>query len=486
MTTTLSLAAGVLPELERLSAGHYIDGQWTPSESDARIDVYSPATEEIVGSIPAGTAGDADRAVTAARRAFAEWSATPREKRLGYLKAITEALNERREELAQVMSLEIGSPIQLSRNMQALLPSVTFQVATELLTDYEFEYQLNGVNIVREPIGVVGGIVPWNFPLHQVALKVAPAIASGCTIVIKSTEVAPLSAVLFADILDKAGLPRGVFNLVHGTGLEVGEAIASHPEVDMVSFTGSTRAGRRVSELASATIKKVALELGGKSANVILDGADLEKAVTAGILDCYTNAGQACNAQTRMLVPRALLGQAEEIAAKVAGGQVVGDPADENTTVGPVVSATQRDRVRQLINQGVREGARLVAGGAEQPAGLDTGFYVRPTVFSDVKHDMTIAREEIFGPVLSILPYDTVEEAVHIANDTVYGLSGAVWGPQDEAVEVAKQIRSGQVFVNGADYNFHAPFGGYKQSGNGREWGVFGLEEYLEVKALLV
>lgn len=473
-------------DLVRLSQYQYIDGEWTESESSERIDVIDPATEQKIGSVPAGTAGDIDRAVTAARAAFDPWSKSSREERLRYLTTIREALETRRDELARVMSAEMGSPYQLSLNMQALLPFVTFQVAEGLLADYEFEYDLNGVNIVREPIGVVGGIVPWNFPLHQIALKVAPAIAAGCTIVIKSSEVAPLSAVLFADILDKAGLPKGVFNLVHGAGPEAGEALAAHPEVDMVSFTGSTRAGRRVTEVAAETVKKVALELGGKSPTVILDGADLEKAVTAGLTDCFTNSGQACNAQTRMLVPRSQLKQAEEIAKRAAAGHVVGRPFDEGTSLGPVVTDQQRARVREFITKGIDEGARVLTGGAEAPAELSEGYFIQPTVFSDVAPDMTIAREEIFGPVLSILPYDTEEEAIRIANDTVYGLSGGVWGPQERAVEVAKQIRSGQVFVNGADYNFQAPFGGYKQSGNGREWGQFGLEEYLEVKAVLV
>jgi acyl-CoA reductase-like NAD-dependent aldehyde dehydrogenase len=354
-----------------------------------------------------------------------------------------------------------------------------------LLPTYPFEEEIGSSLIVREPIGVVGAITPWNYPLHQVVAKVAPALGAGCTIVLKPSEVAPLSAVLFAEIIDEAGLPPGVFNLVLGTGPVVGEAIAAHPDVDMVSFTGSTRAGRRVSELAAGTIKRVALELGGKSANVILPDADLEKAVKVGIANCFINGGQTCTAQTRMLVDRAHYEQALELARQVAEGYTVGSPDDESTRIGPMVSAAQRERVRGYIEKGIAEGARVVTGGAEPPEGLDHGYYVRPTVFADVAPTMTIAQEEIFGPVLSVIPYDDEDDALRIANDSPYGLSGAVWaGEPERALAFAKRMRTGQVEVNGGRFNPMAPFGGYKQSGNGRELGRFGLEEFLEVKSL--
>jgi acyl-CoA reductase-like NAD-dependent aldehyde dehydrogenase len=339
--------------------------------------------------------------------------------------------------------------------------------------------------IVREPIGVVGAITPWNYPLHQIAAKVAPALAAGCTVVLKPSEVAPLNAFVLAEVFDEVGLPAGVFNLVTGLGPVVGEAIAAHRDVDMVSFTGSTRAGRRVAEVAAATVKRVALELGGKSANVILSGADLDKAVPDGVNKCYMNSGQTCSALTRMLVPRDKLAEVEALATEAAEGWTAGDPFDKATRLGPLISAVQRDRVRGYIQRGEDEGARLLTGGAEAPDGLDHGFFVRPTVFSDVTRDMTIAREEIFGPVLSIIPYDTEEEAIDIANDTDYGLAGGVWAEDaDHANRVARKLRTGQVEVNGGGFNPNAPFGGYKQSGNGREYGNFGFEEFLEVKSL--
>jgi aldehyde dehydrogenase (NAD+) len=465
---------------------HYINGQWVDGSSGQLIEVINPATEAVAGSVPAGTAAEVDTAVRAARAAFDGWAATSPEVRGKYLTAIVEGLKAREAEIAEVTSLEMGSPTAMATRVQAMLPVMSFQVVADLLPKYEFESDLNGSTIVREPVGVVGAITPWNYPLHQVAAKVAPALAAGCTVVVKPSEMAPLSTVILAEVIDAAGLPAGVFNLVQGTGPEVGEAIAAHPEVDMVSFTGSTRAGRRVSELAAQTIKRVALELGGKSANIILDDADLEQAVTAGVGACYANSGQTCSALTRMLVPRAKLAEAEAIAKRVADGYTTGDPFAEGTKLGPLVSATQRERVRDYIEKGVAEGATLVTGGAEAPDGLATGYYVKPTVFSNVTPDMTIAKEEIFGPVLSILAYDTEDEAVEIANDSVYGLGGGVWsGDKDHAREVAKRMRTGQVSINGGSFNPLAPFGGYKQSGNGREWGPFGFEEYLEVKALL-
>jgi acyl-CoA reductase-like NAD-dependent aldehyde dehydrogenase len=388
-------------------------------------------------------------------------------------------------ELAELIASEVGMPIRLAGPIQVGLPTMVMGTYAQLLADFPFEEQVGHSLVVREPVGVVGCITPWNYPLHQVVAKVAPALAAGCTVVLKPSEVAPFSAFVLAEIAAEAGLPPGVLNIVTGTGPVVGEALVSHPDVDMVSFTGSTRAGRRVSELAAATVKRVALELGGKSANVILDDADLDRAVSTGVVNCYLNSGQTCTAWTRMLVPRDRLAEAEEIAAAKARTYRLGDPLAEETNLGPLASAAQRERVRGYIEQGLAEGAKLVTGGSEPPEGLETGYFVRPTVFSEVRPDMTIAQEEIFGPVLSIIPYDTEEEAVAIANGTIYGLAGAVWSDDPErARKVARQLRTGQVDVNGAGFNPLAPFGGYKQSGNGRELGRYGLEEYLEVKSL--
>ncbi len=463
----------------------YIDGSWVPSTGTGTIDVINPATEEVVGQVADGTAEDVNHAVAAARRAFETWSQTSVDERVKFLTRIQEGLAARQEEMARTILTEMGAPLKFATQVQAGLPLAVLGSVAQLLPSYPFEEELGNSLVVREPIGVVGAITPWNYPLHQVVAKVAPALGAGCTIVLKPSEIAPLSARLFAEIIDEAGLPPGVFNLVNGTGPVVGEAIAAHPEIDMVSFTGSTRAGRRVSELASGTIKRVALELGGKSANVILPDADLEKAVKVGIANCFINGGQTCTAQTRMLVDRARYDEALEVARKVAEGYTVGDPNDETTRVGPLVSAAQRDRVRGYIEKGVSEGARVVTGGADAPAGLDRGYYVRPTIFADVAPDMTIAQEEIFGPVLSVIPYDDEDDALRIANDSSYGLSGAVWAGDDEkALAFAKRMRTGQVEVNGGRFNPMAPFGGYKQSGNGRELGRFGLEEFLEVKSL--
>jgi len=463
----------------------YIDGAWVPSTGTGTIDVTNSTTEEVMGSIPDGTPEDVDRAVKAARAAFPGWAATSREERGKYLQRITEGLQARMTEIASTVAGEVGMPLNLSMMIQAGLPTMTFGSMAEVVDSFAFEEQIGSSLVVREPVGVVGAITPWNYPLHQIAAKVAPALAAGCTVVLKPSEVAPLNAFILAEIIDEVGLPQGVFNLVAGVGPVVGEAIAAHPDVDMVSFTGSTRAGRRVSELASATVKRVALELGGKSPNVILDDADLERAVADGVGKCYLNSGQTCSALTRMLVPRSKLAEAEAIAVKAAEAYTPGDPFTEGTRLGPLVSAVQRERVRNYINKGVEEGARLLTGGAEAPEGLDKGYFVRPTVFSDVRSDMTIAQEEIFGPVLAILPYDTEDEAVEIANDTIYGLAGGVWsGDPERAKAVARRLRTGQVEVNGGSFNPMAPFGGYKQSGHGRELGKFGLEEYLEVKSL--
>jgi acyl-CoA reductase-like NAD-dependent aldehyde dehydrogenase len=464
---------------------HYIDGSWVPSTGTGTIDVINPATEEVVGQVADGTAEDVNRAVAAARAAFPTWSTTSVDERAKFITRIQEGLTARHDEMARTIVAEMGSPLKFATQAQAGLPIVVLGSIATLLPTYPFEEEIGSSLIVREPIGVVGAITPWNYPLHQVVAKVAPALGAGCTIVLKPSEVAPLSAVLFAEIIDEAGLPPGVFNLVLGTGPVVGEAIAAHPDVDMVSFTGSTRAGRRVSELAAGTIKRVALELGGKSANVILPDADLEKAVKVGIANCFINGGQTCTAQTRMLVDRAHYEQALDLARQVAEGYTVGSPDDESTRIGPMVSAAQRERVRGYIEKGIAEGARVVTGGAEPPEGLDHGYYVRPTVFADVAPTMTIAQEEIFGPVLSVIPYDDEDDALRIANDSPYGLSGAVWaGEPEHALAFAKRMRTGQVEVNGGRFNPMAPFGGYKQSGNGRELGRFGLEEFLEVKSL--
>ncbi|MGE2717856.1 aldehyde dehydrogenase family protein [Mycolicibacterium litorale] len=463
---------------------HYIGGEWVAGESGEFIDVVDPATEEIVGRVPSGTASEVDRAAKAARAAFDTWSQTPVEERLRILEAAVEAFKAREEDLVRVMSMEMGAPLGFSRAAQFALPLMTMETATEILRGFEFEYEANGVFLQREPIGVIGAITPWNFPLHQVALKVIPGLATGCTVVLKPSEVTPLSSVIFAEVLEAAGVPAGVFNLVQGAGPEVGEAIAGHPDIDLVSFTGSTRAGKRVSELASATVKRVTLELGGKSANIILEDADFEAAVTAGVGGCYLNTGQACNAPTRMLVPRARLAEAEEIAKRAAEKFVAGEACDGESPLGPVTTEAGLHRVRRYIEQGIEEGAKLVTGGSE-PAS-ERGYFVKPTVFSGVTPEMTIAREEIFGPVLSILTYDTEDEAVAIANDSEYGLGGWVWaGSVERGREIAKRMRTGQVYINGANIHPYAPFGGYKQSGNGREWGYYGFEECLETKAIL-
>jgi acyl-CoA reductase-like NAD-dependent aldehyde dehydrogenase len=463
----------------------FIDGAWVPSTATEAIDVVDPATEEVAARIPAGTPADVDRAVAAARAAFAAWSATSTEERIKTLDRIREGLEARAGEVAKAITTEMGAPLTFSSRIQVGLPMTVLGSVSSLLADYDFEERLGTSLVVREPVGVVGAITPWNYPLHQVVAKIAPALAAGCTVVLKPSEVAPLSAYLFMEILDEAGVPAGVVNLVPGTGPVVGEAMAAHPDIDMMSFTGSTAAGRRVSELASGTIKRVALELGGKSANVILPDADHERAVKAGVANCFINGGQTCTAHTRMIVSRQRYAETLDNVVAVASGYTVGSPLDEATRIGPLVSERQRDRVRGYITRGVEEGARLVTGGAEAPDGLDVGYYVRPTVFADVDPTMTIAREEIFGPVLSVIPYDDEDDALRIANDSTYGLAGAVWAGDDEhALAFAKKMRTGQVEVNGGRFNPLAPFGGYKQSGNGRELGRYGLEEFLEIKSL--
>ncbi len=463
----------------------YINGAWVASTGTGRIDVINAATEEVMGATPDGTPADVDAAVAAARAAFHPWSQTTPAARAEYIEQISAGLTARSDEIARTIAGEVGMPLKLSKAIQAGLPAMVSGSYAKLLRDYAFEEQIGNSLVVREPVGVVGCITPWNYPLHQVVAKLAPALAAGCTVVLKPSEVAPLTAFILAEIIDGIRLPAGVFNLVSGTGPIVGEAIAAHPDVDMVSFTGSTRAGKRVSELAARTIKRVALELGGKSANVILDDADLQKAVTAGVNECYLNSGQTCSALTRMLVPRSRYDEAVALAKAAAERFTVGDPLSDTAKLGPLISATQRERVRGYIRKGIEEGATLVTGGAEPPDGLSKGYYVRPTVFANVSNDMTIAQEEIFGPVLSIIAYADENDAVRIANDTVYGLSGAVWsGNPERAKAVARRLRTGQVAINGGRYNPQAPFGGYKQSGHGRELGKFGLEEYLQIKSM--
>jgi acyl-CoA reductase-like NAD-dependent aldehyde dehydrogenase len=463
----------------------YIGGEWVDPAGSGSLDVVNSATEEVIGTIPEGTPEDADRAVAAARAAFDGWSQAPVEERAAVLERVAAGLKARGDELRDVIADEVGMPVGLSPLYQLGSPPFVFRFYADLIRGFEFEREVGSSVVVREPVGVVVAITPWNYPLHQIALKVAPAMAAGNTVVLKPSEVAPLNAFILAEVMEAAGVPAGVFNLVSGTGPVVGEALVQHPAVDMVSFTGSTNAGKRVSTLASATVKKVALELGGKSANIILDDADLEKAVRRGIEQVMVNSGQSCNAWSRMLVPRERQDEVVRIAAEAAAATPVGDPHEEASFVGPLVSAVQLERVRGYIRKGQEEGARLVTGGADPPEGVEHGYFVRPTVFADVRRDMTIAQEEIFGPVVAIIPYDSEDEAVEIANDSVYGLAGAVWSADPErAQRVARRIRTGQVDINGASFNIMAPFGGYKQSGNGRELGTYGIEEFLEVKSL--
>jgi acyl-CoA reductase-like NAD-dependent aldehyde dehydrogenase len=463
----------------------FIGGEWVEPEGSEPIEVVNSTTEEVMGTIPACTPDDADRAARAARAAFDSWSQTPRQERASHLAAIAAGLGERSDEIAATITQELGMPLKLSKMIQAGLPIGQFAAMPQLMDEVAWEEEIGNSRVLREPIGVLGAITPWNYPLNQIAAKVAPALAAGCTVVLKPSEVVPLNAFILAEVIEAAGLPPGVFNLVTGTGPVVGEAIAAHPEVDMVSFTGSTRAGRRVSELASASVKPVAMELGGKSPNVILDDADLERAVPDGVAKCFLNSGQTCSALTRMLVPASKLAEAEAIAAKAAEAFTPGDPFDDSTRLGPLVSETQRERVRGYIEKGEEEGAKLLTGGVAAPEGLERGFFVRPTVFSDVAPEMTIAQEEIFGPVLAIQPYDDEDDAVRIANDSVYGLAGGVWSADPErAIGVARRIRTGQIEINGGAFNPIAPFGGYKQSGHGRENGRYAIEELLQVKSL--
>ncbi len=461
----------------------YIGGQWTPAPA-TKIDVLSASTEEIIGSIPEGTAADVDKACRAARAAFEGWSQTTVAERAEWLTKLAAALKERADRVANLIAQEVGSPMSMAAPVQAGLPVAVTGSYAKLITELKLEQEIGNSLVVREPYGVVGAITPWNYPLHQIMAKVAPALAAGCTVVLKPSEIAPLNAFVLAEACDAIGLPAGVLNIVTGYGPTVGEAIVSHPLVDMVSFTGSLRAGKRVGALAAESIKKVTLELGGKSAFVVLDDAPFEKAIPAGARNSMMNSGQTCSAWTRMIVPRSRYQEALDAAAAAITSLKLGDPLDPSTRLGPLISATQRERVEGFIAKGKQEGARVVIGGG-RPAAFAKGYYVEPTIFADVNAKMTIAQEEIFGPVLSVLPYDTEDEAVAIANDTIYGLAGGVWsGDPDRAMRVAKKMRTGQVDVNGGRYNPLAPFGGYKQSGIGRELGMFGLEEYFQIKSI--
>ncbi len=463
----------------------YIGGEWVAPSSAEVLEVTSSGTGELYATVPAGTADDAARAVAAAAAAFPSWSVTSPKERGEFLQRVSEKLAERADDIALTIAHEVGMPLMLAKGIQVGLPTMTFADQAQRIQSYVWEEEIGNSVVVREPVGVVVAITPWNYPLHQIALKVAPALAAGCTVVLKPSEVAPINAFALADIFHELGLPKGVFNLVTGVGPVVGEALAGDARVDMVSFTGSTRAGKRVMHLAADGVKRVALELGGKSANVILEDADVARAVADGVFKCYLNSGQTCSALTRMVVPRSRLAEVEDVAVATAVGFAPGDPVTGSSLLGPLVSAAQLERVRGYIRRGVEEGARLLCGGVEPVEGLDAGYYVAPTVFSDVRNDMTIAQEEIFGPVLSIIPYDSEDEAIEIANDSAYGLAGGVWAGTDErAFEFARKIRAGQIEINGGAFNVLAPFGGYKQSGVGREVGTFGLEEFLEVKAI--
>lgn len=464
----------------------YINGKWIAPAARPTLDVINPATEEAFATISLGNAADVDAAAKAARAAFPAWSRSGIEERIAVIEKIIAGMKARSADLAAAISEEMGAPMSLASTAQVGAGMVHFSNIINILRNYHFEEVRGTTHIVREPVGVCGFITPWNWPLNQIACKVAPAIAAGCTMVLKPSEVAPVSAYILTEIIAEAGLPAGVFNLVNGDGPGVGAAISAHPEFDLVSFTGSTRAGKEVAKAAADSIKRVTQELGGKSANIILDdSADFSRAVTGGCMSCFNNSGQSCNAPTRMLVPRSRMAEAVAAAKAAAAKAVVGDPRNEKTRLGPVVNETQFKKIQDLIRKGIDEGAELVAGGPGRPDGLDRGYYVKPTVFANVNNGMTIAREEIFGPVLCIIPYDSDDEAIQIANDTDYGLSGYVSGEPAHARAIAQRLRTGMVHINGAGPDFNAPFGGYKKSGNGREWGVEGFEEFLETKSIL-
>ena len=463
----------------------YINGEWVDPVTPNELDVINPATEAVCAHISLGSEEDVNRAVAAAKSAFQTFGFTSREERLELLESCIAVYQKRYNDVADAIREEMGAPVGLATTAQAHTGLGHLEQAAKVLKDFQFEEDLGPHRVFKEPIGVCGLITPWNWPVNQIACKVAPALAVGCTMVLKPSEVAPLSAYIWTEILDEAGVPAGVFNMVNGDGAVVGTSLSRHPDVDMMSFTGSTRAGTLVAQNAAPTVKRVTQELGGKSPNIILDDADLDTAVTGGLLHMYNNTGQSCNAPSRMLVPAAKLAEAEEIAKRVTESVVVGDPTQEATTMGPVVSELQYNKIQGLIQAGIDEGAKLVCGGTGRPDGIDSGYFIRPTVFSGVNNEMTIAREEIFGPVLVMIPYETEEEAIAIANDTPYGLAGYVQsGDIDHARKVATRIRAGNVHLNGASGGYDVPFGGYKQSGNGREWGHHGFTDFLEIKAV--
>ncbi len=464
----------------------YINGEWVAPSGDESVPVVNPCTEEVITHVAMGSEEDVNKAVIAARAAFPSWSGTSVSERIALLTRISEVMTERQKEIGDLIASEMGMPSAWSGMVQAGLPIAAFASFAEILKEYKFETSQGSTQIIKEAIGVCGFITPWNYPLHQIVGKVAPALAAGCTMVLKPSQIAPLNAFILAEILEEVGVPKGVFNLVCGAGSKVGEAISAHPDIDMVSITGSTQSGIRVAKTGAETVKRVTLELGGKSANILLDDVDFQTAVTKGVYDSFLNSGQTCSGLMRMLVPVDKQSEVIDIAKEAVKGIVIGDSFTDGVYMGPVVDGGQQESVRSYIQKGIDEGATLIAGGTEQPEGFDKGFYVKPTIFADVTSDMTIAREEIFGPVLSIIPYKTEDEAVEIANDSPYGLSGAVWSADVErAKQVARKIRTGQVFINGAGFDINAPFGGYKQSGNGRERSRYGLDEFLEIKAVM-
>jgi aldehyde dehydrogenase (NAD+) len=463
----------------------YINGAWVDPISQKRLGVENPATEEIVAEVALGNSEDADRAIAAARAAFGAWTVVPVAKRIALLKRVLEVYNDKYEEFAQVMSTEMGAPIEWARGAQAWAGQVHIEATIKAAEEFAWESSRGSTRIVHEGIGVCALITPWNWPMNQIACKVAPALVAGCTMVLKPSEIAPMSGTLFAQVCHEAGVPPGVFNMIQGTGPDVGARMTSHPEVDMVSFTGSTRAGTAIAASAAPTVKRVAQELGGKSPNIILRSADMDAAVRGGVEGCFGNTGQSCDAPTRMFVPREAQDRAFVIAKEVADAVVVGDTQDVGTTMGPLVSKTQFDKVQGLIQKGIDEGATVVTGGVGRPTGVNRGWYVRPTVFGNVTNQMTIAREEIFGPVLSIIPYDTIDEAVAQANDTPYGLAAYISGPVEDAIPVARRLRAGTINLNYPAWDTFAPFGGYKQSGNGREYADWGIHDFCEVKGIV-